>query len=134
MKNALRCGLVMFGLAFLSAAVAAQEPPVLGDWTSQLNALGGEGNVGISNAVLREQAEVRVLRVVVEAGGVRAMHEHADVRFHLFMPISSPMKLRLEDETIAVQPWHPYYLDGGTRHGFHNDGDEAVEVIEVFVR
>ena len=134
MKNVIRCGLVILGLACLPATVAAQDPPVLGDRTSPLNPLGGEGNVGISNAVLREQPEVRVLRVVVEAGGVRAMHAHSDVQFHLFMPISAPMELRLEDGAIEVQPWHPYYLVGDTQHGFHNGGGEAVEVIEVFVR
>ena len=80
------------GLAMLSAAVVAQTAPVLGDRTSPLRPLGGDGNVGISNAVLRDQPEVRTLRVVVEAGGTRAMHAHSDVRFHLFVPISAPME------------------------------------------
>ena len=122
-------------LAVLSVAVVAQTAPVVGDRTSPLNPLGGDGNVGISNAVLRDQPEVRSLRVVVESGGVRAMHAHTDVRFHLFAPVSGPMELRLEgDRTVVVQPWHTYYLAGGTQHGFHNNGDEAVEVMEIFVR
>ena len=134
MRNLLAVTLVTLSLAVAPAAVVAQDPPVLGDLLSVLNPLGGEGNTGISNAVLREQADVRVLRVVIDAGGVRAMHEHADVRFHLFMPISAPMELRLEDGTIEVQPWHPYYLVGGTQHGFHNPSGEPVDVIEVFIR
>ena len=40
------------------------------------------------------------------------------------------MELRLEDGPIVVRPWHTYYLAGGTLHGFHNPGGEAVEVVE----
>jgi quercetin dioxygenase-like cupin family protein len=123
------------GLAILAAAVVAQTEVVLGDRTSPLRPLGGDGNTGISNAVLRDQPEVRSLRVVVEAGGTRAMHAHSDVQFHLFVPISGSMEVRLDgDLTVDVQPWHTYYLAGGTQHGFHNSGDEAVEVMEIFVR
>jgi quercetin dioxygenase-like cupin family protein len=123
------------GVVLLSAALVAQTAPVVGDRTSPLNPLGGDGNVGISNAVLRDQPEVRTLRVVVEAGGTRAMHAHTDVRFHLFVPISGPMELGLDGGlTVDVQPWHTYYLAGGTQHGFHNNGADAVEVMEIFVR
>jgi len=123
------------GLVLLTTALVAQTAPVTGDRTSPLRPLGGDGNVGISNAVLRDQPEVRALRVVVEAGGTRAMHAHSDVRFHLFVPISGPMELRLDGGlTTDVQPWHPYYLDVGTQHGFHNVGDEAVEIMEIFIR
>ena len=125
----------VIALAVLSVALVAQTAPVIGDRTSPLNPLGGEGNVGISNAVLRDQPEVRTLRVVVEAGGTRAMHAHSDVRFHLFVPISGPMELALDGGlTVDVQPWHTYFLAEGTQHGFHNNGDEAVEVMEIFVR
>jgi quercetin dioxygenase-like cupin family protein len=122
------------GLIALATILVAQTPPETGDRSTPLNPLGGEGNVGISNAVLRGQPEVRVLRVVVEPGGTRAMHEHANVDFHLFVPISGVMRLELEgDRSVDVQPMHPYFLDGGTQHGFHNDGDTAVEIMEVFV-
>lgn len=134
MNRLLRYGTAALALAILSITLMAQEAPVLGDRTSPLRPLGGDGNTGISNAVLREQAEVRALRVVVDAGGTRAVHAHADVRFHLFVPISAPMELELEDGTIEIQPWHPYYLEGGTQHGFHNPGGETVEVMEIFVR
>ncbi|MDE0081306.1 MAG: cupin domain-containing protein [Gammaproteobacteria bacterium] len=125
----------VLGLAALTAALVAQTPPVTGDRTSPLRELGGEDNIGISNAVLRNQPEVRVLRVVVEPGGVRAMHSHDDVDFHLFAPISGTMELTIEGEDpIEVTPWHPYYLDGGTQHGFHNPSDVAIEIMETFVQ
>lgn len=133
MKTTLGCAAAL-ALLMASAPLAAQDAPTLGDRTTPLRSLGGEGNVGISNAVLRDQPEVRALRVVVDADGTRAMHAHSDVRFHLFVPISGPMELRLEDSVVVVQPWQPYYLEAGTQHGFHNPGGEPVEVMEIFVR
>ena len=124
-----------FGLAMLSAVLVAQTPPVTGDRSSPLRPLGGDGNVGISNAVLRDQPEIRVLRVVVDPGGTRAIHAHTEVNFHLFVPISGTMQLDLDGEpSVDVQPWHPYLLQGGTLHGFHNGNDSAVEVMEIFMR
>ena len=123
------------GLAILSVALVAQTPPVTGDHSSPLRPLTGQGNVGISNAVLRDQPEVRALRVVVEPGGTRPIHGHADVQFHLFVPISGPMEINLEGgQSMEVQPWHPYFMQGGTQHGFHNSGSTAVEIMEIFVR
>ena len=122
-------------LAMLSVALVAQTPPVIGDRSSPLRPLRGEDNVGISNAVLRDQPEVRALRVVVEPGGTRVIHAHEGVQFHLFVPISGPMELNLDGgQSVDVQPWHPYFLEEGTRHGFHNSGSTAVEIMEIFVR
>jgi quercetin dioxygenase-like cupin family protein len=123
-----------FGLAIVAAVLVAQTPQVTGDRSSPLQPLGGD-NVGISNAVLRNQPEVRALRVVVDPGGTRVMHEHDDVNFHLFVPISDIMQLDLDGQpSVQVQPWHPYFMEGGTQHGFQNRGDEAVEIMEIFVR
>ena len=130
-----RYAVAAVGLAMLSVALVAQTPPVIGDRSSPLRPLTGAGNVGISNAVLRDQPEVRLLRVVVEPGGTRPIHAHSGVQFHLFVPISGPMELNLDgEESVDVQPWHPYFLAEGTRHGFHNSGSTAVEVMEIFVR
>ncbi len=130
-----RYAVAAVGLAMLSVALMAQTPPVTGDRSSPLRPLTGEGNVGISNAVLRDQPEVRALRVVVEPGGTRPIHAHSGVQFHLFVPISGPMELNLDEgQSVEVQPWHPYFLEGGTRHGFHNASSTAVEVMEIFIR
>lgn len=130
----LRFAAPIVGLLLLPAAILAQDAPVTGDHSTPLRALGGDGNVGISNAVLRDQPEVRVLRVVVAPGGVRAMHAHTDVKFHMFVPISAPMEIRLESGPVVVQPWHPFYMEAGIQHGFHNPGTEPVEIMEIFVR
>ena len=130
-----RYAVAAVGLAMLSVALVAQTPPVTGDRTSPLRPLTGAGNVGISNAVLRDQPEVRALRVVVEPGGTRPIHAHSDVQFHLFVPISGPMELNLDGgESVDVQPWHPYFMQGGIRHGFRNSSSMAVEIIEIFVK
>lgn len=122
-------------LVVLSFVAAAQPTVVTGDRSTPLRPLTGAGNVGISNAVLREQPELRALRVVVDAGGTRVMHSHDNVDFHLFVPITGAMTLNLEDaESVEVLPWQPYYLDAGTRHGFHNASSTPVDIMEIFVR
>lgn len=131
----LRSTVLAAAMTLLPLALAAQTAPVIGDHSTPLRALAGEGNVGISNATLRDQAEVRALRVVVEPGGVRAVHAHADVKFHLFVPISGPMTLEVDGAgPVEVQPWHPYYMQGGTQHGFRNRGPTPVEIMEIFIR
>jgi mannose-6-phosphate isomerase-like protein (cupin superfamily) len=127
--------LASVSLVALAAQTAAPTAPTLGDRTTPLRALSGEGNVAISNAVLRDQSDIRVIRVVVEAGGKRAMHAHNDVKFHLFVPVSGPMVVDLDGgQTANVPAWQPYYMKAGTQHGFHNTGSAAVEIMEIFVK
>jgi quercetin dioxygenase-like cupin family protein len=121
--------------SFTVVALAAQTTIVTGDRSTPLRPLTSDGNVGISNAVLRDQEEVRAVRVVVEPGGTRAMHTHQDIKFHLFVPITGPMRLDLDGgKSAEVPPWQPYYMTAGTLHGFHNSGSSAVEIMEIFVR
>jgi len=127
--------LAAISLVALAAQTAAPTSPTLGDRTTPLRALNGEGNVAISNAVLRDQSDIRVIRVVVEAGGKRARHAHNDVKFHLFIPVSGSMVVDLDGgQTANVPAWQPYYMKAGTQHGFHNTGSTAVEIMEVFVK
>jgi len=125
-----------FVLALLSlVAPAAQTTIVTGDRSTPLRPLAGAGNIGVSNAVLRDQPEVRALRVVVEPGGIRVMHSHDDVKFHLFVPISGAMTLNLENApSVMVPAWQPYYMKTGTRHGFQNSSASPVEIMEIFVK
>jgi quercetin dioxygenase-like cupin family protein len=131
-----RYAVLAVGLAPLAfVALAAQTAIVTGDRSTPLRPVSGAGNTGISNAVLRDQPEVRALRVVVEPGGTRAMHAHNDVKFHLFVPITGPMTVNLDGgQSVSVPPWQPYYMKAGTQHGFHNGGTAAVDVMEIFVK
>ena len=135
----LTVGLVLlcsFALAAQSPVVTGKPSPVVtGNHDTPLRQVAGEGNIGVSNAVLRDQPEVRALRVVVQPGGTRIIHAHNDVKFHLFIPITGVMQLDLEgDPAVTVAPWHPYYMAAGTKHGFRNNGTSPVEIMEVFVR
>ena len=116
-------------------ALAAQTTVVTGNRTIPLLPLTGTGNVGVSNAVLRDQPEVRALRVRVESGGARVIHSHDDVKFHLFVPITGPMTLDLEGgQSVEVPPWQPYYMNAGTLHGFRNILASPVDIMEIFVK
>ena len=128
--------LLTIAIASVSLAVlAAQSSSALGDRTTPLRALTGAGNTGISNAVMRDQQDIRIIRVVVEPGGTRAMHAHNDVKFHMFVPVSGAMKLDLEGaQSVDVPAWQPYYMKAGTQHGFHNAGTAPVEIMEIFVK
>ncbi|HEY7444936.1 MAG TPA: cupin domain-containing protein [Vicinamibacterales bacterium] len=128
-------------LTLCCAALVAQARPhsqsavVTGNHDTPLRPVAGAGNTGVSNAVLRDQPEVRALRVVVEPGGTRVIHAHNDVKFHLFVPISGTMQLDLEGApSVVVAPWHPYFMTAGTKHGFRNVGSSPVEIMEVFIR
>ena len=128
---------VLAGALLCGITLLAQLPPVTGDHSTPLQtlAVAGENNVGIRNAVMRDQPDVRVLRVVVEPGGTRVMHAHNDVKFHMFIPISAPMRLEVEGQQPADVPrWHPFYMQKGTRHGFQNASAAPVEILEVFVK
>jgi hypothetical protein len=78
------------GLAFLvgllSLASVVGQTPASG--SPVLRPIAAGGGRGVSNASLIDQAEVRVLRVDIEPGGVRNRHTHGDVRFHLFIPLT----------------------------------------------
>jgi quercetin dioxygenase-like cupin family protein len=132
----MRRHLIAIALAPLCfGTLAAQTTIVTGDRSTPLRPLTSAGNVGVSNAVLRDQPEVRAVRVVVEPGGKRAMHAHTDVKFHLFVPISAPMTLDLEGgQSVNVPAWQPYYMKAGTQHGFRNTSAAAVEIMEIFIR
>jgi len=116
-------------------APSAQTTVVTGDYFTPLRPLTATGNSGISNAVIRNQPEVRILRVVVEPGGTRVIHAHDNVDFHIFVPISGPMTFDREGiESVALSRWQPVYLDAGTRHGFRNTGSSAVDIMEIFIQ
>ena len=128
--------ILLIGLVSLSfTELGAQNATVTGDRSTPLQPLITPGNVGVSNAVLRDQPEVRALWVVVEPGGMRVLHSHHDVDFHLFVPITGVMTLDLDGgQSVNLPPWQPYYLDAGTLHGFRNNGSSSFDIMEIFVR
>ncbi len=52
-------------------------------------------NPGVTPVRQIDRAEVRVTRVELQAGAVRSVHTHDDVRFHLFIPVTGKLELTI---------------------------------------
>ena len=121
---------LLFACSWLASAVA-QTPGTTGGLV--LTPLAPTSGHGISNVALINQSGVRVLRVDVEPNGVRNVHSHDDVEFHLFIPITGPVRLDLGSEKLELREWQAQLIKGRTPHGFTNTGTSRATVMEVFV-
>lgn len=82
-----------------------------------------------------DRAEVRVTRVELQPGAVRSVHQHDDVRFHLFIPVSGKLELTIGSaKPVEATPGQAYFMEKGTPHGFKNVGSTPAAVMEVFVK
>jgi quercetin dioxygenase-like cupin family protein len=125
--------LLFLVLVLWIASAVAQSPSGTGD--IKLNPIAATSGHGVSNAALLDQPEVRILRVDVEPGGVRNVHTHDDVRFHLFIPVTGTFEVEVEpDKPVQLSAWQPRSIKGGTRHGFKNVGSAKGTIVEVFVK
>lgn len=77
---------------------------------------------------------VDVLRLEFQPGAARSVHQHDDVRFHLFLSISGSIEVTMGDKKIAAKPGEAYLFEKGTPHGFRNTGTGPASGYEVFVR
>src|SRR5688500_8049303 len=77
---------------------------------------------GVTFVVLMDTPEVRILRVVLEPGGVRRVHTHEDVTFHLLMPLNGVLEVTADKEQVDAKPGQAYYMKKGTPHSFRNTG------------
>jgi quercetin dioxygenase-like cupin family protein len=96
----------------------------------------GEGpNPGVKPTRLMDRSDVRVTRVELQAGAIRSVHVHNDVRYHLFIPVSGQLELTIGSaKPIDAAPGQAYYMEKGTPHGFRNVGSTPAMVMEVFVK
>ena len=100
-----------------------------------LKPIAATGGTGISNAPLIDRDEIRVLRVDVAPNGVRNIHSHNDMQYHLFVPTAAGMRFELESEKpVDIAAWQAQFIKGGTRHGFRNTSASTVTVMEIFVK
>lgn len=124
---------VVVALLWIGSAVVAQSPGTAGPLV--LNPIAATSGTGVSNAALINRDEVRVLRVDVAPNGVRNVHTHDDMQYHLFIPTSAGMEFQAEPEKpVPVGAWQAQFIKGGTRHGFKNTGTSTVTIVEVFVK
>lgn len=128
------CAVAAFVVLISMTAGVAQTPgPQDGDLV--LKPIAATSGQGISNAPLIDRPEVRVLRVDIAPGGVRNIHTHDDMRYHLFIPTAPGMQFEADSQPAqATKPWQAHFIQGGTRHGFKNTGTSTVTVVEVFVK
>lgn len=92
-------------------------------------------NPGVKPIRQIDRAEVRVTRVELAPGAVRSVHQHDDVRFHLFIPITGKIELTMGSATpVKAMPGTAYFMERSTPHGFRNLGNSPAMVMEVFVK
>jgi quercetin dioxygenase-like cupin family protein len=92
-------------------------------------------NPGVTPVRQIDRAEVRVTRVELQAGAVRSVHTHDDVRFHLFIPVSGKIELTIGSaKPVEAAAGQAFFMEKGTPHGFRNTGSTPAMVMEVFVK
>jgi quercetin dioxygenase-like cupin family protein len=90
---------------------------------------------GVARAVLIDRPEIRVLRVEIQPGAVRRVHQHDDVRYHLFLPITPGVEVTVgSDKPRLTAAGQAVFMQKGTPHGFRNTGSTVAMVFEVFIR
>jgi len=93
------------------------------------------GDPGVARATLIDNAQVRILRVEIQPGGVRRIHTHDDVRFHLFLPMSGTIEITIGSaKPVGGTVGQAFYIEKSTPHGFRNPGTSPAMALEVFVK
>src|SRR5215831_15966080 len=94
-----------------------------------------EVDPGVFNtSPILNRAELRAGRVEIKPGGTRRVHQHDDVQFHLFIPLTGSVRLNVGAETIDASAGQVYFMDKGTPHGFTNASGSTATAVEVFVK
>lgn len=97
----------------------------------------GAGMTGVKVNTIISRPEIRVLRLDLQPGAVRAVHSHNDpnVFYNLFLPITAGIELTMgTDAPKIVNAGDAFYLAKGTPHGFKNTAATPGMVYEVFIQ
>lgn len=81
-----------------------------------------------------DRAELRAGRLEIKPGGTRRVHQHDDVVFHLFVPLSGSVELTVGVEKINAVVGQVYFINMGTPHGFKNTTASIATAVEIFVK
>lgn len=124
---------IVVAVYWIGSAVVAQTPGTPDALV--LNPIAATSGTGVSNVALINRDEIRVLRVDVAPGGVRNVHSHDDMQYHLFVPTAAGMQFQAGSEKpMQMAAWQAQFVKGGTRHGFTNTGSSTVTIMEIFVK
>ena len=88
---------VVVAMLWIGSAAVAQTPGTAGPLV--LNPIAATSGTGVSNAALINRDEIRVLRVDVAPNGVRNIHTHDDMQYHLFIPTAAGMQFETESRS-----------------------------------
>jgi quercetin dioxygenase-like cupin family protein len=134
MQRVLLAPAVLAAVLWIGSAAVAQTPGTTAP-DLVLNPIAATAGTGISNVALINRDEVRVLRVDIAPGGIRNVHSHDDMQYHLFIPLSAGMEFESDSQKpIGVAAWQAQFIKGGTKHGFRNTGKSTITVMEIFVK
>ncbi len=90
---------------------------------------------GVSPIQLLDRPEVRITRTEINPGIKRAVHQHDDVKFHLFLPLTSGIELTIGSEKpVMTDAGQAYFIPKSTPHTFRNTGSTLAMTYEVFIR
>ncbi len=115
-------------LSVSMAATASAQPP-------GRPAAAGEADPGVRPTRLIDRDEIRVSRVELQPGAVRAVHAHDDVEYHVWTPVVGTLEITIgSDQPVAARAGQAFFMKRGTRHGFRNTGTAPAAVFEIFVK
>ena len=133
MRKATLASEVVVAFLWIGSSVVAQTPGTGGGLV--LNPIAATSGTGISNVALINRDEIRVLRVDVAPNGVRNVHSHDDMQYHLFIPTTAGMQFQAaSDKPAQIAAWQAQFIKGGTQHSFTNTGSSTVTIVEIFVK
>lgn len=128
MQNAKSRLTFLMGLALAASVVPAraQNPPAIAP---------REVDPGVFNtSPIIDRAELRAGRLEIRPGGTRRVHQHDDVQFHLFIPLTGSVQLTIGPQTIDAVVGQVYFIARGTPHAFKNSSGSVATAIEVFIK
>jgi quercetin dioxygenase-like cupin family protein len=121
-------------LSALSLSVLAQAPGK-GKDADKAKKDAERAAQGYNPVGIIDQAEVRAIRVELKPNANRAIHQHDDVKSHLFIPLSPKLQVTIGSAKPVDAPvGQVFYITRGTPHGFRNLSSEPGAAIEVFVK
>jgi len=120
---------VAIAVAVLFASLVRAQAPAPGAPTTR------EVDPGVFNtSPVIDRAELRAGSLEIKPGGTRRVHQHDDVKFHLFIPLTGAVQLNMGGETISAVAGQVYFINKGTPHGFKNATQSTATAVEVFVK
>jgi len=127
-----RYGFAIAALAGMLSRGASAQTPAKGNDADKAAARAAQGYAPVT---LWERPDVRALRVELKPMANRAIHQHDDVKFHLFIPVTGTLQITIgSDKPVDAPAGQAFYIKGGTPHGFRNLGSTPGTAIEIFVK